>query len=199
MNTVTFKYGILKVQDGFSLMAPFWRHVALQTRDNSDHVGKLAPTLTSSFCFFHAKLKQCRCWWSWIFFFFRSLVIKLCKKKKRNSSMVDYCPSISWTFQNSVSDILSKCNYLWCPSRALPQRETEGKHAWLWRFSCHCCLICVERVIRESKQICAEHLWSKMSFAHVSVQHSHFTLAMRDYCYCCWLKLQSCQLKGFSV
>lgn len=23
MNTVTFKYGILKVQDGFSLMAPF--------------------------------------------------------------------------------------------------------------------------------------------------------------------------------
>lgn len=196
MNTVTFKYGILKVQDGFSLMAPFWRHVALQTRDNFDHADKLAPTHTSPFCFFHAKVKQCRCWWSWIF-------ISICcyqamQKKQKTAGW--------WIIARRYLELFRIQSLTFCWSVTTSgvllehfHKERAGKYAWLWHFSCHSCLICVERVIWESKQFFAEHLWSKMSFAHVNVQHSHFTREMRDYCYCCRLKLQSSQLKGFSV
>lgn len=95
---------------------------------------------------------------------FWSFVIQLCK------SPIDIL-----TFQNSTIDLLKKCNYLWHPPRALPQRQRENIcFLSLTLFN-------VESVIWESKQIMyiirvPSVLQNVLFFqvcAHVKMHHLH--------------------------
>lgn len=131
---------------------------------------------------------------------FDFFVIQLCK----NSKLIDIL-----TFQDSTTDLLKKCNYLWHPPRALPQGERKKNNASQFCYFSVIVVLSVLKVEFESKQIlniisvpsvleyvflCYLCPFEAHQLHHIN---QHFTL-WRDYV-TFQLKLQSCKISGFCV